>query len=189
MSQLFFTSIMPHSSPNVVIVNIISAAISTAGASQTGDLAYDFKIGDLVGGAPVVQMYGQIAGSIFGAIVSCVTYKLYVSRFQVPGPIFQIPASFLQISTAKLVLGRGLPEGASHFALGFGAFFMVATIVKMKYTDRWWQKFIPSGVSFAVGKLSVLWTCYELSNNIRNLPLACIHAFQVCGRNLRLGLG
>ena len=147
---------MPRSAPNAAIVNIVSAAISTAGASQIGDLAYDFKIGNLFGGMPTAQMLGQTVGSIFGAVVSCVTYKLYVSRFQVPGPIFQIPASFLQISTAKLVLGKGLPEGAYSFALGFGVFFMVATMVKMRYADRWWQKFIPSGVSFAVGKRLIL---------------------------------
>jgi uncharacterized oligopeptide transporter (OPT) family protein len=153
VSQLFFASIMPRSSPNSVIVNIISAAISTAGASQTGDLAYDFKIGNLVGGAPAAQIYGQTVGSIFGAVVSCITYKLYVSHFQVPGPIIQIPASFLQISTAKLVLGKGLPDGASNFALGFGILFMITTVVKIRYPDQWWQRFIPSGVSFAVGKL------------------------------------
>jgi uncharacterized oligopeptide transporter (OPT) family protein len=152
VSQLVFASFTPRSSPNGVIVNIVSAAIATAGASQTGDLAYDFKIGQLVGAAPEAQMYGQIVGSIFGALVSCVTYRLYTSQYPVPGPFLQIPSSFLQVNTAKLVLGQGLPDGVKEFALGFGIFFTIATIIKTRYSDQWWQALIPSGVSFAVGK-------------------------------------
>ncbi|RYO52518.1 hypothetical protein AA0116_g11670 [Alternaria tenuissima] len=133
LSQLFFASIVPHSSANGVLINIISASISTAGASQTGDLAYDFKIGQLVGAMPTAQLFGQVIG------------------FQIPGSFLQVPSAFLLVSTAKLVLGRGLPSGVSIFMLGFGMFFVAATILRTLYPNRWWRVFIPSGVSFAVG--------------------------------------
>lgn len=152
VSQLVFASFTPRFSSNGVILNIFSAAIAMACASQTGDLAYDFKIGQLVDAASKAQMYGQIVRSIFGAIVSCVTYTMYTSQFFIPGPILQISSSFLQVNTGKLVLGYGLSDDVARFALGFGLFFAFAIMVKMRYADRWWQIFIPSGVSFVVGK-------------------------------------
>ncbi|KAF2799116.1 OPT superfamily oligopeptide transporter [Melanomma pulvis-pyrius CBS 109.77] len=151
VSQLVFASLTPHSNRNAVIINVVSAAIATAGSSQTGDLAYDFKIGEMVGAAPGAQMYGQIIGSIFGCIVSCATYRIYTSNFPIPGPFLQIPTSFIQVRTAELLLGRGLPDGVAPFALAFSMFFSLATIVKMIFKDRWWQNLIPSGVSFALG--------------------------------------
>lgn len=145
----------PRSNPNSVIINILSAAIANGGANQSGDLAFDLKIGQLVGAPPEIQTYGQIVGSIFGAIVSCFTYRLFTSRFPVPGDFIQIPNSFLQVSTAKMVLNKGLPPGAGGFALGFGIFFTVTTIVKMRFQNKWWQAFIPSGVSFAIGNATL----------------------------------
>lgn len=137
-----------------MLINIISAGLAQAGASQAGDMAYDFKIGHLVGAPAGAQLHGQIIGSIFGAFLSCLTYKLYTSQYPIPGPLFQIPASFLDVTIAKLVMGRGLPEGVGQYVVGFGAFFVLATIVKMIFADRWWQNLIPSGVSFAIGQFS-----------------------------------
>ncbi|GIK02045.1 hypothetical protein Aspvir_006088 [Aspergillus viridinutans] len=150
-AQLVVATLTPRTKPDSVIINILSGAIAKGGANQAGDLAFDLKIGQLVGAPPDVQTYGQIAGSIFGAIVSCFTYRLFTARFPVPGKFIQIPNSFLQVSTAKMVLNKGLPSGAGAFALGFGIFFVVATVVKMRFQQRWWQVFIPSGVSFAIG--------------------------------------
>jgi uncharacterized oligopeptide transporter (OPT) family protein len=144
VSQLVFATLISRSHPNVIIMNVLSAGIAEAGSSQAGDIAFDFKIGHLVGAEPQAQLYGQIIGSIFGAFISCGIYRLYTSQYPIPGPLFQIPSSFLDVSTARLVMGRGLPEGAGEFALGFGIFFAVTTMIKMKYADRWWQNLIPS---------------------------------------------
>jgi hypothetical protein len=54
-----------------------------------------------------------------------------------------------------MVLNKGLPPGAGGFALGFGIFFTVTTIVKMRFQNKWWQAFIPSGVSFAIGNATL----------------------------------
>lgn len=156
MAQLGLAALTPRSNPNSVIINILSSAIANGGANQSGDLAFDLKIGQLVGAPPEVQTYGQIIGSIFGAIVSCFTYRLFTNQFPVPGDFIQIPNSFLQVSTAKMVLNKGLPPSGGGFALGFGIFFAVATVVKMKFQDKWWNVLIPSGVSFAIGKPPLL---------------------------------
>ncbi|KAL4787726.1 hypothetical protein BJX76DRAFT_353987 [Aspergillus varians] len=43
--QLILASPTPSSNPNSAIINILSAAIANGGASQSGDLALDLKVG------------------------------------------------------------------------------------------------------------------------------------------------
>lgn len=93
VSQLVFATLISRSHPNVIIMNVLSAGIAEAGSSQAGDIAFDFKIGHLVGAEPQAQLYGQIIGSIFGAFISCGIYRLYTSQYPIPGPLFQIPSS------------------------------------------------------------------------------------------------
>lgn len=151
VSQLAFAALVSHSNPNAVIINLISAAIAQAGANQSGDLAYDLKVGSLVGSRPKAQVQGQIIGSVFGALISCGMYKVYALHYPIPGPLFTVPSSYLVLSTARLVLGRGLPEGVAPFALGAAIISMLVTMFKMRCASRWWQDFIPSGVAFAIG--------------------------------------
>ena len=151
VSQLVFAALVSHVNPNAIIINLISAAIAQAGANQSGELAYDLKVGHIIGARPGAQVLGQIIGSLFGALISCGIYKLYASHYPIPGPLFRIPSSFLVLSTARLLLGQGLPEGVAPFALIAAILSMLATILKMRYNTRWWQTIIPSGVSFAIG--------------------------------------
>jgi uncharacterized oligopeptide transporter (OPT) family protein len=146
-----FATLIPPSNPNAIIINLLSAAVSQAGATQSGDISFDFKIGQLVGAPLQAQIYGQIIGSTFGALVSCGMYRLYASQYPIPGPLFRVPASFPVLSTARLVMGRGRPEGVAPFALAAAALSAAVTIIKMRYANRWWQKLIPTGVSFAIG--------------------------------------
>jgi uncharacterized oligopeptide transporter (OPT) family protein len=129
--------------------------MAVAGANQAGDLAYDLKVGSIVGARPEAQIYGQIIGSLFGALISCGIYKLYASQYPIPGPLFRVPSAYLVLSTARLVLGRGLPEGVWPFALTAAVLSMLSTIVKMRYATQWWQKLIPSGVSLAIGMVII----------------------------------
>jgi uncharacterized oligopeptide transporter (OPT) family protein len=152
VSQLAFASLISHSNPNGIIINLLSAAVAQAGANQAGELSYDFKVGSLVGARSEAQIYGQIIGSLFGALISSGIYKLYASQYPIPGTLFRIPSSFLVLSTARLVMGRGLPDGVAPFAIGAAILSMLVTIIKMRYATQWWQKLIPSGVSFAIGK-------------------------------------
>ena len=146
---------MSHSNPNGIIINLLSAAVTQAGANQAGDISFDFKIGNLVGVQPEAQTYGQIVGSVFGFLISCLIscsiYKLYASQYAIPQAIFRVPSSFLVLSTARLVMGRGLPERVAPFALGAAVLSVLVTVIKTRYEDRWWQKLIPGGVSFAIG--------------------------------------
>jgi uncharacterized oligopeptide transporter (OPT) family protein len=151
-------SLISHSDQNVIIINLISAAVAQAGANQAGDISYDFKVGQLVGARLNAQTYGQIIGSVFGAFISCSIYKLYASQYAIPGPIFRIPSSFLVLSTARLLMGRGLPEGVAPFVLVAACLSAFATVLKIRYETLWWQSLVPSGISFAIGMI-LLWYC------------------------------
>ncbi len=150
---MVIAALIPHSNPNAVIINLISAAISVAGANQSGDLAYDLKVGSIIGVRPDEQLYGQVLGSLFGAFISCGIYKLYASQYEIPGSLFRVPSAYLILSTARLVLGQGLPEGVWPFAMCAALLSTLSTIIKLRYASRWWQKWIPSGVSVAIGRI------------------------------------
>jgi uncharacterized oligopeptide transporter (OPT) family protein len=125
--------------------------MAVAGANQSGDLAYDLKVGSIIGARPEAQIHGQVIGSLFGALISCGIYRLYASQYPIPGPLFRVPSAYLVLSTARLLLGRGLPEGVWPFVVAAAVLSILFTVVKMRYETQWWQKLIPSGVSFAIG--------------------------------------
>jgi uncharacterized oligopeptide transporter (OPT) family protein len=130
----------------------VSAGLASACSSQAGDIAFDFKIGSLVDANPNAQVYGHVAGSVFGSFVSTAMYRLYTSRGAVPGPVFQIPAAYLSTNTSKLLLGKGLPDGVAPFAMAFGGWFVLVAVVKLWWPGRWWHVWVPSGTAFAIGK-------------------------------------
>ena len=112
----------------------------------------DLKTGHLLGAAPRAQFWGQMIGSLVGAIVSAGVYKLYTSVYQVPGGMFQVPTAYVWIFTARLVTGQGLPDMAWQWALGAGLLFVLLTAVRVKGQGRWWQAWVPGGIAVAVGE-------------------------------------
>ncbi|KAI9716286.1 MAG: hypothetical protein M1828_000382 [Chrysothrix sp. TS-e1954] len=151
ITQLIFAGIIPASTPNAIPINLLAGAVSEAAALQAGDLMQDLKTGHLLGAAPNAQFYGQLIGSVFGALVSACVYKLYVSVYPVPGKQFQVPTAFVWIFTARLVTGEGLPPMAGVFALGTGAIFAVLTVARMAAKGQWWCDGLPGGIAFAIG--------------------------------------
>ncbi|KAK0665241.1 putative oligopeptide transporter [Cercophora samala] len=151
ISQLIFGTLLSSSNPNAIITNLLSSAVSQAGASQSGGVSHKFRTGQLVGSSPQDQLCGHIIGSIVGALASCGIYRLYASQHFIPGSLFRIPAAFLFLNTARLAMGNGLPKSVAPFAIGAAVFSATSSIAKMRYADRWWQAFIPTGVSFAIG--------------------------------------
>lgn len=151
MSQLIFAVVVPRSNPYAVLINLIAGSIAEAGASQAGDLAFDLKIGYIVGAEAQVQLYGQIIGCFFGTFVTCGLYRMYTAVYKIPDKRFQIPVGYMAIIAARLVTGKGLPDHALEFVLGFGIFFIITTAIKIRYASYQWQNILPSGVAFAVG--------------------------------------
>lgn len=166
LTQLIFSLATPssmHTRRSAIVTNLLAGAVSEAGALQAGDMMQDLKTGHLLGASPKAQFYGQVIGSLFGAVVSTAVYKMYVSVYPVPGDQFQIPTAFVWIFTARLVTGQGLPPMAWQAAVIFGAIFVATTVLKIMSTYRKpfgyspspWVSFVPGGIAVAVGMFNV----------------------------------
>ncbi|MCJ1335081.1 hypothetical protein MMC09_000347 [Bachmanniomyces sp. S44760] len=155
LTQLFFALIIPRSNKNSIIINLIAGAISESGALQAGDMMQDLKTGHLLGAAPKAQFYGQVIGSLVGAIVSAAVYQLYTSVYQIPGDLFQVPTGYVWIFTARLVTGKGLPPMAWEGAVGAGAVSTVVTALRITGQGKVWQCWFPGGIAVAIGMYNV----------------------------------
>jgi OPT family oligopeptide transporter len=166
LTQLIFAIITPtshFSRRSAVITNLVAGAVSEAGALQAGDMMQDLKTGHILGASPKAQFYGQLIGSVFGAVIATAVYRLYVSVYEVPSDMFQIPSAYVWISTARLVTGDGLPPMAWQASIIAGAIFTVTTIVRIVADSRaspggsppGWKALIPGGIAVAVGMFNV----------------------------------
>lgn len=126
----------------------------------------DLKTGHLLGASPKAQFYGQIIGSLVGAVLSTAVYKMYVNVYEVPGPMFQAPTAFVWIFTARLVTGQGLPDMAWQASLIAGAVFVLVTVLRIvaaspiatrgqRGVSAPWRVFVPGGIAVAVGMFNV----------------------------------
>ena len=175
LTQLLFALFTPTSGSmrrTAIVTNLIAGAVSESGALQAGDMLQDIKTGHILGASPKAQFYGQFLGSLFGAVISASVYRLYVTVYEVPGEMFQIPTAYVWIFTARLVTGEGLPEMAWQVALIFGAAFGVTTVVRIFFAAvgvggtaqssssllrdiASWRAWVPGGIAVAVGMYNV----------------------------------
>ncbi|PGH03736.1 hypothetical protein GX51_03880 [Blastomyces parvus] len=173
LTQLIFALATPassHTRRTAVVTNLLAGAVSEAGALQAGDMMQDLKTGHLLGASPKAQFYGQVIGSLFGAVISAAVYKLYVAVYDVPGPMFEVPTAYVWIFTARLVTGQGLPEMAWQTATIAGVVFSVITVVRIMGASPAfapvgatgkgprsapWRAWIPGGIAVAVGMYNV----------------------------------
>jgi OPT family oligopeptide transporter len=147
---------------NAVIINLVAGALSESGALQAGDLLQDLKTGHLLYASPKAQFWGQLIGSAIGAIVSALVYRLYTQVYEVPGGLFEVPAAYVWVFTARLVLGDGLPPKVAEWAAGCGAVWAIFTAIRVWSRERRqngrgvsmarlieWA--LPGGIAVAVG--------------------------------------
>ncbi|KAK7678572.1 hypothetical protein QCA50_018444 [Cerrena zonata] len=152
ISQLFFAWIQPGN----IVANIIAGGVAEAGAQQAGDLMQDLKTGHLIRASPRAQFYGQLIGSSLSIIVTATAYTLYNRAYQIPGPSFPAPTAYVWLGLARLLRDGELPEKSNVFMMAFAIVFALIAAAKTHATlrHRWYAKWIPSGVAFAIGFLN-----------------------------------
>lgn len=165
LTQLIFALATPastHTRRSAVVTNLLAGAVSESGALQAGDMMQDLKTGHILGASPKAQFYGQLIGSVVGALISAGVYRMYVKVYEVPGEMFQIPTAYVWIFTARLVTGQGLPEMAWPAAGIASVVFAAATVLRIAGTSRGhgggsapWRAWIPGGIAVAVGMYNV----------------------------------
>ncbi|KAL2844189.1 OPT oligopeptide transporter protein-domain-containing protein [Aspergillus pseudodeflectus] len=170
LTQLLFSLATPSahfSRRSALITNLLAGAVSESGALQAGDMMQDLKTGHILGASPKAQFYGQIIGSLVGAVLSTAVYKMYVNVYEVPGPMFQTPTAYVWIFTARLVTGQGLPPMAWEVSVLAGAAFIAVTVLRIMAASPIanggrphgvaapWRSWIPGGIAVAVGIFNV----------------------------------
>ena len=165
LTQVIFSLATPashFSRRTALVTNLLAGAVSESGALQAGDMMQDLKTGHILGASPKAQFYGQMIGSLIGAVLSTAVYKMYVNVYEVPGPMFQTPTAYTWIMTARLVTGQGLPPMAWQASVIAGLVFVAITILRIfgaspianggKHgVTAPWRAWIPGGIAVAVG--------------------------------------
>ncbi|OKP06425.1 hypothetical protein PENSUB_6415 [Penicillium subrubescens] len=167
LTQLLFSLATPashFSRRTALVTNLLAGAVSESGALQAGDMMQDLKTGHLLGASPKAQFYGQIIGSLVGAVLSTAVYKMYVNVYEIPGEMFQTPTAYVWIFTARLVTGEGLPNMAWQVSVIAGLIWAILTAVRITAASPAfapngqppaWRNWIPGGIAVAVGIFNV----------------------------------
>lgn len=167
LTQLLFSLATPashFSRRTALVTNLLAGAVSESGALQAGDMMQDLKTGHLLGASPKAQFYGQMIGSVVGAVLSTAVYKMYVSVYEIPGDMFQTPTAYVWIFTARLVTGQGLPDMAWQASFIACVIWMIITAVRIATASPAfaqngkppaWRDWIPGGIAVAVGIFNV----------------------------------
>ncbi|KAF7717475.1 Uncharacterized protein PECH_004719 [Penicillium ucsense] len=163
LTQLIFSIATPasrFSRRTALVTNLLAGAVSESGALQAGDMMQDLKTGHLLGASPKAQFYGQMIGSLVGAVLSTAVYKMYVNVYDIPGEMFQTPTAYVWIFTARLVTGEGLPDMAWQASVIAGIVWVILTAIRIMASAPCflhngqppaWKDLIPGGIAVAVG--------------------------------------
>ncbi|KDQ15904.1 hypothetical protein BOTBODRAFT_31353 [Botryobasidium botryosum FD-172 SS1] len=152
ISQLVFAIVQPGN----IVANIIAGGVAEAGAQQAGDLMQDLKTGHLLHASPRAQFHGQLIGSVLSIFVTTTAYSLYKRAYPIPGPNFPAPTAYVWLSLARLLRDGQLPAYSGTFMLAFGILGLSVSSLKTwaGLQGKWWAKWVPSGVAFAIGFLN-----------------------------------
>lgn len=148
VTQLAFGTLAPGS----LGTNIMGAAITSAGASQAGDMMHDLKAGRLLGASPRRQLIAQLCGVGAGILVAVPIYLLFDAAYDIGDIRGTMPAPAANSWKAMaIVLADGfdsLPTNAV-WAIGIGAAFGALLRIIPKFAPDA-KKFLPSGMAFGI---------------------------------------
>lgn len=156
VAQIAFGFMVPHTSSNAIVINLIVGAIAESGACEAADLMCDLKAGHLLRASPNDLLKGQLLGSLAGAFVASSSYALF-TRSYLPKPgtavaPVEMPSAHMWFEAAKLCAGKGLPEEAVRVSIIMAVVFATTATAKIGFSEAWWVCLIPDGVSFAMGE-------------------------------------
>jgi len=146
VTQLVFGGL----APGAMSTNLMAAAISSAGASQAGDMMQDLKTGHLLGAAPRPQVIAQLIGVFFGVFFCVPIYLLFDEVYEIGGEELPAPAAHAWRAMAELLAeGFGaLPPGAVGAVIA-GLIFGSALPILRKLVPSV-GKYLPSALAFGI---------------------------------------
>lgn len=147
VTQLAFGGLAPGNTTT----NLMAAGITSAGASQAGDMMQDLKTGYLLGASPKRQIIAQCIGIAAGVPIAVGVYLLFDAAWEI-GVDERIPAPAAQAWRAMAeLLSKGLHELPTHAAsavLGGCIFGLLIPIIRKKVKVL--APYMPSGLAFGI---------------------------------------
>ncbi|KAI3342591.1 OPT oligopeptide transporter protein-domain-containing protein [Ustulina deusta] len=101
--------------------------------------------------APRAVLYAQMIGSVCGALISTVVYRIYTSVKTIPSKELGVPEAYLWLASARINQRRGLPSKVWPFMAV--AFFSGAlmSLIRLRFASHRCKEYIPSSIAMAVG--------------------------------------
>lgn len=147
VTQLVFGAVAPGQADT----NILAAGITSAGASQSGDMMQDLKTGRLLGASPRNQVIAQLVGILVGIPICAGVYKIFDSAYEIGvDESFPAPAAQAWKAMAELLSG-GFDQLPPHAvpAIIAGALFGIALPVIRKFVKPA-APFVPSSLAMGI---------------------------------------
>ena len=156
VTQLAFAAL----SPGALSTNLMSAAVTGAGASQAGDMMQDLKTGYLLGASPRKQFLAQLVGIGAGVLVCVPAYLLFAQAYDIggmkqhlenaPEPL-PAPAAHAWKGFAELLANGldSLPQGALYAVIGGAILGAALPILRSLLSDKA-KVWVPSGLAMGI---------------------------------------
>ena len=147
VTQLAFAGVAPGQIPT----NLMSAAVTGAGASQAGDMMHDLKTGRMLGASPRKQILAQCIGITAGIAVVVPVYWIFDNAYEIGfDPEYPAPAAHAWRGVAE-VLAEGfgsLPTNAVWAILAGLVFGMLMPILRKIFPK--FAPYTPSALAFGI---------------------------------------
>ena len=149
VTQLTFGALAPGSTTT----NLMAAGITSAGASQAGDMMQDLKTGRMLGAAPRKQFIAQCLGILSGIPIATGVYTLYSNVYDIGFDEVNAPAPAAHAWKAMSeLLAKGfeaLPQGAGMAVAIAGILGLILPVVR-KILPEAQRGLVPSGLAMGI---------------------------------------
>jgi len=135
--------------PGNISTNLLAAGITSAGATQAGDMMQDLKAGYLLGADPGKQFRAQCIGIFFGCLFAIPIYSLFDKVYTIGEESLPAPAAHAWKAMAQ-VLTQGisaLPDKTISIVLFMVVFSIVLSLLKLNKKIKPW---VPSGLAMGI---------------------------------------
>ena len=149
VTQLTFGALAPGSTTT----NLMAAGITSAGASQAGDMMQDLKTGRMLGAAPRKQFIAQCLGILSGIPIATGVYTLYANVYDIGFDEVNAPAPAAHAWKAMSeLLAKGfeaLPQGAGLAVAIAGVVGLLLPMLR-KVLPEAQRGLVPSGLAMGI---------------------------------------
>jgi uncharacterized oligopeptide transporter (OPT) family protein len=148
VTQLVFGGVAPGN----MVTNLLAAGVSSAGASQAGDMMHDLKAGRMLGAAPRNQIIAQGLGILAGIAVVVPIFLLFDKVHDIGGSDSEYPApAALAWKAMAELLSEGFGALPQHSELAVLVAFLFGMIVPIvRKTVKPIAPYMPSGLAFGI---------------------------------------